>query len=390
MDRPPYSRALFFTLLAFAATAVASIACQNIFIWSAVGLFLFSQFENKEIFLWPKGFFSRVTLLFLFSFFIGALIGINPANSFNTVHKYMTILLFFLVGSMPLIFEETRQLLLALCYGGAFCAVHGIWKHFWYHQDRIDSFSGDKMVFGGMLMVCLLFQIYFLNQEPRNPAHWASLGLMAFGLLLTETRGAWIGFGLGFVLLAWKFNRKWLLSGIAAAVLLFFILPSNFQQRIKSIWDVQISFSNGLIQSSNYNERPYIWQAGWNIIKDHPLGIGQGNLGEIYPHYKHPAASEPNLPHLHNNFLQITAQNGWFGLAVYLLWIFFYFKTALGHKANNPDAQNLNWTYLCSFAAVLAWGLTEYTFSHQFMNFQFFLLGLQAILWRTETGLSAS
>ncbi len=384
MTQPIYSRVLFSILFAFAATAVASIACQNIFIWSAVAFFLSFQFKNKEPFDWPRGPFPLATLLFLLTFLIGALVGINPDNSFNTVHKYLTLFLLFLVGAMPLAFKKIKTLLLTLNYGAAFCAIHGIWKHFWLHQDRIDSFSGDKMVFGGMLMVCLLIQGYFLKNEPRYWLHWFFFGILGFGLLLTETRGAWLGFGFGFAILGWKFNRKWLLSGLAAAILLFFLLPANFQERVKSIWTINISFSNGTVQSSNYHERPYIWLAGWNIIKDHPFGIGQGNLGELYPKYKLPAATEPNVPHLHNNFLQITAQNGWLGLTSYLLWIVAFFITAFRWKTENPEGQDLNWTFLCVFSGILVWGLTEYTFSHQFMNLQFFLLGLLASLWKNN------
>jgi O-antigen ligase len=87
-------------------------------------------------------------------------------------------------------------------------------------------------------------------------------------------------------------------------------------------------------------------------------------------------------PHLHDNFLQITAQNGWLGLAAYLFWIGVFYWKGLSFKTRNKDEGDLNWTFLCVFSAILAWGLTEYTFSHQFMNVQFFLLGLQLCLWK--------
>ena len=202
---PPY---LLWPLYAFAASAVASIAAENIFIWLAVALFLFFQIKNHQKFDWPKGLFPFSTLLFLGTFFAAALWGIDTANSFHTVHKYLTILLIFFVGAMPLILKEIQKFLLLLNVGAAFCVLHGLWLHYWRHQDRIDSFSGDKMVFGGMLMLCLLIQIYFLKNQPRNWAHWLLLTLIAWGLLLTETRGAWLGFALGFVLLSWKFNRR--------------------------------------------------------------------------------------------------------------------------------------------------------------------------------------
>lgn len=379
--QPPYFRSCFLLLMGFAACSVASIALQNL-VWVAVALFLFFQLRDRSKFDWPRGPFALAHLVFIASFFVGAFIGIDISNSFNTVHKYLTLLLFFLIGAMPLLLSEAERLLTFLNYGAAFCALHGIWKHYWFHQDRIDSFSGDKMVFGGMLMVCLLIQLYFLKKEPKNWVHWTCFVFIGFGLVLTETRGAWLGFAFGFLLMALKIERKWLAVGLAAAALSFFLLPGGMRERVKSILTIEVTFKDGQIQSSEHHERPLIWQAGWNIVKDHPLGIGQGNLGALYPTYKHPLATEPNVPHLHNNYLQLLAQNGWEGFAAYLFWIVSYYLTAARWKPRNKAGLELNWALLCVFSAVLVWGLTEYTFSHQFMNLQFFLLGLQAALWK--------
>lgn len=382
-SRLPRLTSLFhFALGAFAFTSVASIALQN-FIWAAVALWLFLQFKKGQKFNLPRGPFSLAALLFLFSFFFAAIIGLDPANSFNTVHKYLTMLLFFFVGAMPLLFKDIQRLLSLLNYGAAICALHGIGKHFWDHQDRIDSFSGDKMVFGGMLMVCLLFQIYFLRNGRNSWFQWMILGLLGFGLLLTSTRGAWIGFVAGSALLAWNYNRKWLLIAGLSLVPIFLLLPHSIQERVGSIGTLNISYNEKHEIDNASQTRLLIWISGWKIIQHHPWGVGQGNVSEVYPQYRLGALDrvEPNLPHLHNNYLQILAQNGWEGLACYLFWIVSYYFAAIGQKPEDPDGADLNWAFLCVFSAVLVWGLTEYTFSHQFMNLQFFLLGLQANLW---------
>jgi O-antigen ligase len=130
--------------------------------------------------------------------------------------------------------------------------------------------------------------------------------------------------------------------------------------------------------------RILIWLAGWEMIKDHPWGVGQGNVSVLFPKYVAgtPIAQwEPEIPHLHDDFLQILAQNGWEGLIVYVIWIGAFGWMVFKFRPPDPTAQELNWTFFSIFIAVLVWGLTEYTFSHQFMNFQFFLLGLQTRLW---------
>src|SRR5581483_4724301 len=114
-----FSRPIFWLLLAFAATAVASIALQNI-IWAAVALFLFAHGKDKRRIDWPRDLFSISTLFFLLTFFLGAILGTDPAMSFQTVHKYLTLLLIFIFGAMSLGSEENEKLVHCLTYGAAF------------------------------------------------------------------------------------------------------------------------------------------------------------------------------------------------------------------------------------------------------------------------------
>ena len=386
----PYSRPLFWILIVFAATAVASVALQNL-VWVAVLLFFFAHWKSGQKVDWPRGLFPVATLLFLITFFIGAILGADPANSFHTVHKYLALLMIFPLGAMALTSDQVRKLLLAFLYGAAFCALAGIGKHFILHQDRIDSFSGDKMVFGGMLMVSLLFLLYFLSKSPKDPWLWTSTVLVGTALLFTQTRGAWIGFLPGLVLLLWKFGRKWLLIGLLLMAGSFFILPTPLQERVKSVTELNLTYDGppGVMTIINSSQtRVLIWVSGLKMIQAHPWGVGQGNVEKEFPKYRLYTLSgvENTVPHLHDNFLQILAQNGWLGLAVYLLWIFSYYRTAVLWKGADLGMRGLNWAFLSAFTAVLVWGLTEYTFSHQFMNIQFFLLGLQLNLWKNNAG----
>lgn len=232
-------------------------------------------------------------------------------------------------------------------------------------------------------MASLLLLVLFLKKSPANPWLWVSTLLVGSGLALTQTRGAWLGFAAGFILLAWRFNRKWLLIGFLTAFALFFVLPSNLQDRVKSIGHVWFKYNADHTIYNASNMRFIMWQTGLSIVKDHPWGIGQSNLNSLFFKYLNGSVFyETSIPHLHNNFMQILVQNGWIGLAAYLIWIFSFYRAVFRFKSQEPDSNDLNWTLMCVFSAVLVWGLTEYTFSHQFINFQFFLLGLQINLWR--------
>lgn len=376
------NRYLLWCLSAFSATAVASISLQNL-IWVAVLIFFYLRFRSKEPVNWPKGLFPFATLLFLSTFFLGAVVGVDPANSFHTVHKYLTFLMIFPLGAMALGEQEIRKLLLIFIFGTAICSIYGIGKYFFLHENRIDSFSGDKMVFGGLLMAGLLLTIWFLKNSPKNIWLWASFILILSALVLTQTRGAWIGAFAGFFLFSWRYNRKWLLAAAILIASAFFMMPTSLQNRVKSITDLNISYDDNHQIANSSQPRLLIWLSGMKIIKDHPWGIGQGNISDVFPRYRLMALNlyEPTVPHLHNNFLQVLVQNGWIGLIAYLFWIFSYYKTALSRQETLIELEGLNWIFLCVFSSVLVWGLTEYTFSHQFMNVQFFLLGLQLNFW---------
>jgi O-antigen ligase len=373
----------YYILLAFAFTAVASIALQNL-IWVSIALFLFLCFKHSEKINWPSNLFTTATLLFLATFLIGAIAGVNPAKSFETVHKYLTFLIIFPLGAMAFTITDIRKLLYFFTAGATVCAAYGIiYKHFVIHQDRIDSFSGDKMVFGGMLMASLLLILSFLTVRPKNYWFWVSLPLITVALLLTETRGAWLGALVGFTLLTWRLNKRWLFIGFILIVVGFFFSPKELQERVKSITTFNFSYGDKQQINNSSQTRFLIWIAGIQMIKAHPMGVGQGNVEDLYPQYRVPNNdSEQTVPHLHDNFLQILAQNGWLGLFAYLFWIFMFYFEAFRFKSSNAEARQWNWMFLSVFSAVLIWGLTEYTFSHQFMNIQFFLLGLQINLWK--------
>ena len=343
-----FNRYDYYALLAFALTAVASIALQN-FIWISIALFLFLSFKHSKKITWPSNLFTTATLIFLATYFIGAIAGINPAKSFQTIHKSLTFLMIFPLGTMALSIADIRKLFDFFIAGATLCAVFGIGKHFLLHQDRIDSFSGDKMVFGGMLMVTMIIVTSLLTTFPKNYWLWASLVIIFWALILTQTRGAWLGVLTGFILLTWRFNKKWLGFGLAIFVVSFLVSPQEFQKRLESIGSIQLVYNEKHEVIGASQPRLLIWISGLRIIKDHPLGVGQGNIEDIYPHYRIDSfGNDIDVPHLHDNFLQILAQNGWLGLAAYLFWIFaFYFDAIHLNRLKRKSATGTG----CFFAS---------------------------------------
>lgn len=159
-------------------------------------------------------------------------------------------------------------------------------------------------------------------------------------LLLTYSRGAWLGFLITILIMLFYFIKKFtfltktlsLILGVSSCILLIHFLnpqikyeiltkfkfSQNLNLRIKSI--PQIS------QGSNL-ERIRLWKEALRIIRDYPItGCGLNNYSIVARDYK---SFEGGGVYPHNSFLQKTAEIGIFGLLAFLFVLFIFFKTGI-------------------------------------------------------------
>jgi O-antigen ligase len=191
-------------------------------------------------------------------------------------------------------------------------------------------------------------------------------------LALTFTRSAWIGFvvALGVV---FAVRKRVLLSVLVAALVLVYVLaPAGFQDRITSIVD---------LKHERNVERVYMWKAGFEIFKDHPLvGVGLMDLSEIYDRYRPPEAREDH-GHFHNIFIQVAAARGAVGLVAffYLLWAM---GAAIwrGFRLSREESPFAGALALGAFGAYLGFivsGLFEWNFGDsEVIMLVYFLVGI--------------
>ena len=161
-----------------------------------------------------------------------------------------------------------------------------------------------------------------------------ALAAMLAALLMSWSRGAWLGVAAGLVVvIVVQSRRAFVLSVIAAFVLTFAILlssinviPSAIAERFSGIGDYFGVFDVRGVKVDDANfaivERMAHWQAAAEMFADHPwLGVGFGNYAAVYPGYALPRWSDP-LGHAHNYYLNVAAEAGLIGLIAYLLlWI---------------------------------------------------------------------
>lgn len=207
--------------------------------------------------------------------------------------------------------------------------------------------------------------------------------LLFAALILSFSRGAWVGFAVAVIVMAVVAGRRSsivAMFGIIAILILLFagssqMLPPVIGERLQSITSEIGVFdvSKVMITDQNYAvmERMAQWQAGWRMFVAHPfLGVGIGNYVVVYGAYAlHPFYL--TLGHAHNYYIQIAAEVGIVGLFTYLVLI----VTAFWHTLK--ELRGLRDPFLRALV-VGALGVLSAVIAHNFFeNLHVLSMGIQ-------------
>jgi len=205
---------------------------------------------------------------------------------------------------------------------GVFSSLYGFVQYFALHQrdleHRITGPAAHVMTYSGlMLPVALMFLVLWIHDR-RNLWLLGGTIVTTLTLLMTFTRSAWLGWLVAVLVLAALKRPRLLAYAVPAGILVITFLPLPYFARVMSAFDTK--------QSSNF-DRIRMFEGGVEIIKDVPvLGVGPGNMKEVYPLYRKPDAPRFRIPHLHNNLVQLWAERGILGLAAYVALIVLFLR----------------------------------------------------------------
>ena len=157
-------------------------------------------------------------------------------------------------------------------------------------------------------------------------------GMMAVGLLFSYSRGAWVGTGIGLLYLAkahGKFKWRLVLPGIlvAAAVVVFF-------------WHSTADTGPWYLKRLDFNRssaqhRVAAWQAGFEIMRDHPLGVGWNKAVGVYEkNYSPPEDGASAITT--NDYLMLGTQLGLPGLVCFVAYV----ALCLGSPASRRQVRS--------------------------------------------------
>lgn len=234
------------------------------------------------------------------------------------------------------------------------------------------------MFFGLLLPLCYL-AARRLASLPHRPLAWGVVGLGAWALFFTFSRGAILGLLAAVALVVILRRDGWLASatGIALAVA-WWRLP-----RAASDWVAHAS--SPLVALTNA-DRLQMWQAAWRMIQAHPvLGVGVGTFHLRYAEFKLP--DDPLLAsYAHNTYLQVWATMGLVGLLAFLALCWGGWRLWRSSRTTDVTRQVVGLGCLAGALAFLTSGLLESNLFFSKLSMLFWLVSGAAVGAATPPG----
>ena len=237
----------------------------------------------------------------------------------------------------------------------------GIYQRF----DLLVSDTIHPNVMGGNLALIAVIGVALLLYAWKSLKLWQNLLVLAITLvisgmmLLTQSRGALMGFGAALVLLVmlrWKWG--WIVFPLAALALGAAIYQIG--------WGTALDFIASSVSVEGLGGREEIWSRAIYMIQDFAFtGIGMGSFGEVadllYPFF---LAAPGKIVHAHNLILQIAVDLGIPGL---IAWLSIYLSVCFtswqlyrfGMKHNDRWAAALGAGFLGSQTVLLIHGMMD-------------------------------
>lgn len=329
---------------------------------------------------------SVALAIFVFINFVSAFVSFSPLNSLQILAVSISMMLIYFVICGTVTNKKLLTVLLKVFFiSGTIVAAYGImqyvfkWgldvKNAWIDKDmfaeatvRVYSTLENPNVLGEYLLLASIPCLAFVFHSDRwySKLFYAAMFLvMAVCLVLTQSRGCWIGFLIAVaVYVTFMKGRIWGLVPLIVLALPF-VLPQSVTERFGSIGDLGDS-------SSSY--RMFIWLGTIEMLKDFWFfGVGQGQkaFNIVYPSYSYSAII---APHAHNLYLQIFAECGFAALVSFLSVCVFWFKKVIASFRENLGKSMFMRSLSISIGAGMLAYLVQGMFDYVFYNYRVMMI----------------
>ena len=162
-----------------------------------------------------------------------------------------------------------------------------------------------------------------------------ALLIISAALMLTLSRGGWLGAVSGLSVFVWLMRARvgascafigrsfrvasaavFFAGIIAVGVIASIVIGAAGRNRIDT------RLEQTMVHQTSLTERAMLWQDSLGMVRDFPiLGVGLGCWPELFPRYHRPPWRRGRFLEAHNDYLQIVAETGLIGFAL-IAWVF--------------------------------------------------------------------
>lgn len=270
---------------------------------------------------------------------------IKDSVSVLAIHS-LFIALYFVITRTVNTKHKLYLLVLLLIISAALVSLYGVYQYFtgavssaaWIDKDmfadiqtRVGSTFNNPNILGEYLIMIIplaLAMLWYKKKPFYKLIFMGMLAIMGICMILTFSRGAWLGLLLAVVGFFVVKDKRLLALLLIGLLMLPFVLPESIINRFTSIGNLQdtsSSYRMSILMGSLRMAQDY-WVSG--------IGLGTQAFKAIYPKYSLAAAY---AHHSHNIYLQILLEMGVAGALIFSLIIIVFIRAMLAHQGKAKD-----------------------------------------------------
>jgi len=354
-------------------------------------LWVINIFKSRKI-------LFKISAVFFFSFLFFLSLLFSLTEGFNLSMRVgvalqwgLFIWLFFFVGNYLNIYRDYRIFLflsILVSFIVSFYAILQYSGHDFLIEGNTKpcSFFGNTNFLAEYLVSVLPFYVFWWvgTRNKWSKIIFSFSLLVVFGtLILTHSRGAWLSFMVSFMLIFCLSYRAIDLKKLGIGVLALGVLSLfvDFVFFDKLIIRNVFSLFDAEYLSNSF--RVNVWQSTWQMILDHPLrGLGCANFEIIYPLYRNIlehmiSGNRVEVLRAHNDFLQIMAEFGIFGIVFFLIFVMALYKKAFSFLKSRGNFSSAEWLMISlvgGFTSLLVLACYSFPLQNPVSGFYFWFL----------------
>lgn len=290
-------------------------------------------------------------LAFALMMIVGGVFSMS-SSSLKPMLVYLCFMcVYFLVVCLIRTGDWLRRCVISAVSSATLVALYGLFQYAtgmigfstkWLDSEMFEDISGraistlenPNMLGEYLVMIIPMAAALMICSESfrRRAGYFLVFGCLGCCLIVTWSRGAWLGMLFAAVVFCLIWSKRWLHMFwvlLLSIPFLPLILPDNILMRFASI---------GNIADTSTSYRLNIWLGTVKMLPSHifsGIGIGEGAWKLVYPHYALTGVAE--APHSHSLYFQIWIEMGLIALVIFIVFIAMIFASNFSLYAKLSD-----------------------------------------------------